>query len=185
MGAEASRAGAPGKDAGEGWRPMVAADLPVAEALATATYPGHPEDEAVLLERFRLFPEGCLAFGPVGAGWGYAVSHPWTFRSPPALNTLLGALPADPDTLHLHDLALLPSARGRNATAGALGRLSRVAAGLGLQRICLVAIGGLAPFWAKHGFVVVEDPCLLPVLRRYDPAALLMEKSVAQDCALE
>ena len=43
---------------------------------------------------------------------GYAVSHPGRLGRPPALDSRLGELPSDADCLYLHDVALLPEARG-------------------------------------------------------------------------
>jgi hypothetical protein len=39
--------------------------------------------------------------------------------APPELNTLLGRLPATPNMLFMHDLALLAEARGRGVSHGA------------------------------------------------------------------
>src|SRR6188472_3205326 len=94
------------------WRPMEPVDLDEVHSIADRTYPDHPEDFAILAERRQLFPVGCKVLDRDGAIVGYAISHPWLFGAPPALNSLLGALPAEPNTLYLHDLAIASAARG-------------------------------------------------------------------------
>ena len=95
------------------WRPMMAADLAAVERIAEIVHPAYPESEEVPAERLALFPAGCLiAEGALGEVLGYAVSHPGRLGRPPALDSRLGELPSDADCLYLHDVALLPEARG-------------------------------------------------------------------------
>ena len=76
------------------WRAMEAADLAAVERVAAHVHPDYPEDEAVFAERLSLCPEGCLVLArPLGDPCGYVVAHPWRLGQPPALNSLLGALP--------------------------------------------------------------------------------------------
>lgn len=133
----------------EPWRAMTAADLPEVSRIASLVHPDFPEDDAVFAERLALFPAGCL----FAAGAGYVLAHPWMRGRPPALNSQLGALPARAETLYLHDIALLPEARGQGAGEAALRYLERVARGLGLEEIALVAVSGSARFWGRMGFV--------------------------------
>lgn len=132
------------------WRPMIPADLPAVSAVAAVVHPDHPEDDAVLAERLALWPAGCLVLERSGRVAGYALSHPWAGPAP-ALNTLLRTLPANAALYYLHDLAILPEARGGGAGAAAVGLLAREAARLGLP-MGLVAVSGSAPFWARQGF---------------------------------
>ena len=71
------------------WRPMEPVDLEEVHSIADRTHPDHPEDFAVLAERRQLFPDGCKVLDRDGAIVGYAISHPWLFGAPPALNSLL------------------------------------------------------------------------------------------------
>ncbi|MCQ4161332.1 GNAT family N-acetyltransferase [Roseomonas sp. GC11] len=156
------------------WRPMRAADLPAVLAIADQVHTGYPEDAAVLAERQRLFPAGCwLLEGEGAAPWGYALSHPWHARRPPPLNTPLGALPEAPGCFYIHDVALLPAARGQGA-AGRLMPLLRMAAG-SLPGMALVAVHGSVPFWQRQGFRVVEAPELAAKLASYGQDARYME----------
>jgi len=136
------------------WRAMTAADLDAAERIADGVHPDYPEDHAVFAERLRLFPRGCLILNdpPVG----YAIAHPWSLDAPVRLNSLLGALPDAPNTLFLHDIALMPDARGRGDAAVGVAALEAVAADLRLPTMSLVAVGRAQSFWLARGFVAAE-----------------------------
>jgi len=156
------------------WRPMTVADLPAVMGIAGIVHPGYPEDEAVFAERLRLCPRGCLVAESGGALVAYAVSHPWHARRPPKLNSLLGALPPAPQTLYIHDIALLPSARGAGLGRAIVAQLADVARGDGLPSLSLVAVNGSAPFWRRQGFVIENAPALQESLRSYDGDAAFM-----------
>ena len=94
----------------------------------------------------------------------------------PALNMLLGAIPEAADTYYLHDLALLPAARGTGAAAMIVGDILRHARARGFAHASLVAVNGSLPFWYKHGFRVVDAPGLSGKLESYEAAARLMVK---------
>lgn len=133
---------------------MRAADLPVVAAIAAAVHPGHPERPEVFAERLALAPAGCHVLeATAGAVSGYAVTHPWLAEAPPPLDALLGTLPeAGPGAVwHIHDIALLPEARGAGHAAALLGRLLAAAA-RGFAGATLVALAGKAGYWERHGF---------------------------------
>ena len=158
------------------WRGLTALDLPDVEALAAAVHPAFPEELAVFAERQRLYPEGARLLELDGRSAGYVFSHPWRFGTLPPLNALLGAIPDDADTYYLHDLALLPAARGTGAAAMIVGDILRHARSAGLASISLVAVNGSVPFWYKHGFRPLEAPELADKLNSYEAAARLMVK---------
>ncbi len=148
------------------WRRMRPADLPAVEKLGNAIHLDHPEDAEIFAERLHLCPEGCHALdGPAGLA-GYIISHPWHASSPPALNTLLGTLPACPSTWYIHDLALHPTARGTGAAQTIVATLAAQ------PRIDLIAVGASPRFWARQGF----RPASLPTgkLSSYGAAAQFM-----------
>lgn len=163
------------------WRPMTAADLPAVMAIAAAVHPAYPEDHAVFAERLRLFPEGCLLLdGPEGL-LGYLVSHPWDCAAPPALDSLLGVLPARPGCFYIHDLALLPAARGSGAGSAAVTAVADLALRSGLPCLALVAVAGSSGFWQRHGFRERNVPALAAKLASYDDAALYLERPLGPD----
>lgn len=158
------------------WRTLTTLDLPALEAIASAVHPAFPEDAAVFAERQRLYPDGTRLLEVDGVPSGYLLSHPWRFKDLPALNSLLGSIPADADTYYVHDLALLPAARGTGAAAMIVGEILRHARARGFVSVSLVAVNGSLPFWYKHGFRVVAAPELAEKLASYEDAARFMVK---------
>ncbi len=138
------------------WRPMGRPDLPLAEAIAEQVHPTLPEDPVVFAERLRLFPGGCLMLAGDGISSGYAIAHPWRLAHPPALNTMLGLLPDDADTFFVHDLALLPAARGGGYAGIAVRLLAERATSMGLAAMSLIAAGTSHAFWRHIGFRPLE-----------------------------
>ncbi|WP_376090792.1 GNAT family N-acetyltransferase [Roseomonas sp. CCTCC AB2023176] len=160
---------------------MRADDLLACEAIGEAVHAAHPEDEGRMAEKFRLFPAGCLVLREAAGILGYAISHPWRSGEALALNAALGRLPDAADTLYLHDLALLPEARGKGAGLDLAERVAALAATLGYATVSIVAVGGTLRFWERAGFRVVEVPALVRVLQTYDAAAAYMQRAVAPD----
>ncbi|WP_244670719.1 GNAT family N-acetyltransferase [Rhodoplanes elegans] len=156
-------------------------DLDAVLSIAAVVHPDFPEDLAVFAERLRLAPDGCFVLaghtGPVGLA-GYLVSHPWHADTPPALDTLLSRLPDRPGSWYLHDLALLPAARGSGAGAAIVDRLAGHARASGFATMTLVAVGGSSGFWGRQGFSVVDDPALSQKLASYGETARFMRRDL-------
>jgi ribosomal protein S18 acetylase RimI-like enzyme len=162
---------------------MAEADIAEILAVAAVVHPSYPEDPAVFADRFRLYPAGCLVLdGDRGEGdrgiAAYLISHPWLHGRPPKLNRLLGALPAEPTTYYIHDLALLPRARGAGAASAAVGMLAEHAASAGFSTLSLVAVNDSAGFWRRRGFHTVADPAIDQSLASYDQAACFMVRDI-------
>lgn len=156
------------------WRVMEAGDLAAVSAIAARVHPGFPEDDAVLAEKRDLYPDGCRLLRVRGAPAGYVLSHPWTFGACPPLNARLGAIPPDASTFYIHDLALLPAARGTGAAGAVVGELKAHAGEAGLARLSLVAVNGSGGFWRRMGFCDVDLPGLAAKLASYGADARLM-----------
>lgn len=161
------------------WRAMRPADLRDVARVAARVHPLYPEKDAVFAERLNLYPAGsrvlCDAAGAVA---GYVVSHPWREGEIPALDSLLGALPGDRRCYYIHDIALLPEARGQGAAAAALAALAEQARRDGMAEMALVAIGGTQAFWERQGFRAVAAPQLGAKLASYDASARYMRRAV-------
>jgi ribosomal protein S18 acetylase RimI-like enzyme len=156
---------------------MAEGNLGAVLAVAAVVHPDFPEDVSVFAERLRLWPAGCFVLTPPDHPAplaGYVVSHPWRTGSPPALNSLLGALPDRADTYYLHDLALLPAARRSGAGAAVVDMLAQDARRCGFATMSLVAVGTSAGFWQRQGFLAVDDPSLAEKLASYGAAARSM-----------
>ncbi|MBN8928277.1 MAG: hypothetical protein BGO51_19330 [Rhodospirillales bacterium 69-11] len=150
-------------------------DLADVVRIAAAVHPpALAEAPAVFAERRDLYPAGTFLLEVGGRPTGYVLAHPWRAGTIPPLDTLLGALPSAADCLYLHDLALLPAARGLGA-AGAI--VTRLAAATTHPRLALVAVGGSAPFWRRQGFLPVVSATLGAKLEGYGPNACYMERT--------
>lgn len=160
------------------WRPMTAADFAACDAIAGVIHRDYPESAAITPERHRLYPRGCWTLDSGGTIVGYVVSHPWTERDPPALNTRLGALPDRAATHYIHDIALTPQARGAGAGSWILRRFVEIARAEGRASLSLTAVHGSAPFWMRQGFVLVDDAALDARLRTYSAQARFMERAL-------
>jgi GNAT superfamily N-acetyltransferase len=134
---------------------MREADLAAVSAISDAVHGRFTEPAAVYAERLALYPSGCLVLEQGGAVAGYLITHPWYRDAPPKLAAMLGAIPAHADSYYLHDIALLPAARGTGAARAALDFVKARARALGLSDIALMAVGGADRFWAAQGFAYV------------------------------
>ena len=163
------------------WRPMMAADLAAVDDLSARIHPDFPERPEVLAEKFRLFPGGCfvLAAAERQPG-GYCFSHPWRFGAPPALDTMLEALPRAATAYFIHDLTVESSLRGRNFASTLVPRLFETAGDAAIGRMMLVAVSGSAPFWSRMGFHRTDDDALQSATRtKYGAGAIHMNRDIA------
>ncbi len=160
------------------WRAMRPEDVPNVAAIAATIHPRFFEDAEVFAERQRLFPAGAMLLERHGLAAGYALSHPWRLGELPRLNSLLGAIPQDASTYYIHDLALLPEARGERAAGELVGSIEALARSLSFRSMSLVAVNGSRRFWERQGFEVVESSELSAKLGSYEESAVLMVKSL-------
>ncbi|MFT4275395.1 MAG: GNAT family N-acetyltransferase [Rhodopseudomonas sp.] len=157
------------------WRGMTPADLAAVNAIAAVVHAAYPEDATVFAERLALHPGGCFVLDTAHGLGGYLISHPWHLSQPPALNALLGSVPQPASTYYLHDVALLPEARGGGAASAVIRELVRHAAGIA-DNITLVALSGTVQFWQRQGFARLADPALDAKLKSYDAEACYMQR---------
>jgi GNAT superfamily N-acetyltransferase len=160
------------------WRAMRATDLPAVEALGNRIHATLPESAAVFAERCALFPAGAWVAEHKDRLAGYTLFHPWRSLSPPPLDSLLGNLPRDADTLYLHDVVVDPIRRSLGLAGAMIERLPAITRALSLPSIELIAVLGTANFWRGHGFVAIEDPMLAEPLAKYGEGACLMRRVI-------
>lgn len=156
------------------WRAMTPDDLEAVHALGERVHPGYPERIEVFAERLRLYAPGCRVLEAGGAMAGYVISHPWHPMTPPKLDSLLVMMPTFPATFYIHDLALLPAARGTGAGAAAVADLVAHTEAIGLADLSLVAVNASVPFWRRQGFDIVESRSIAAALASYDEEARFM-----------
>ena len=161
------------------WRAMEVEDLDRVMAIAEVVHPDYPEDRAVFAERLALYPDGCAMAEADGACIGYIVIHPGRLGVPPPLDSPLGTLPEAPDCLYLHDVALLPAARGLGLGVAALERMDALAARQGFRWLALTSTPGARAFWDAQGFLPQDGgPGLAAKLESYGGGMTYMTKPV-------
>ncbi|SDP45365.1 Ribosomal protein S18 acetylase RimI [Phyllobacterium sp. YR620] len=161
------------------WRLMEAGDLASINAMAEVIHPDFPEDDSVFRERMRLYGNGCFVLeSRGGALHGYAVTHPWQIYAMPALNSLLVELPTQPSTYYLHDIALMPTARGSGAAARIVAVLAEQARREDLANMSLVSVNNSVGFWEKQGFKTENLPELEEKLKTYSEDARFMVRQL-------
>ena len=157
---------------------MQASDLPAVMRIAAQVHPDYPEDEAIFVERQQLYAPGCWVRQQADELCGYLVSHPSRLGMPPALNSLLHALPSPASSYYLHDIALLPAARGANAAGEILAKLCTQAVHEGLDNLSLIAVHQSSPFWQKQQFQPANHLVPADKLHSYDTAACYMVRAL-------
>lgn len=162
------------------WDLMNVDDLPEVEQVMLDTYPHLPEETAAFLERIRLFPQGCRVLRHLNSNrvHGYVISHPWAQYDIPPLASLLGALPTKAEVFYIHDIALLPEARGCGAAREILSDISQLARSLYINRFALVALASAKDFWSSRGFREIHREALKEKLTSYGRGAAYMQRSV-------
>lgn len=161
------------------WRQMTPDDLPAVLKVADQVHPDFPEDHAVFAERLNLYPAGALVLERDGTIRGYLLSHPWHSGKPPALNSLLGAIPIEADRYYIHDLALLPSERGTGMAGVVIEQMMAYARAARFPAMSLIAVNGSIPFWNRFGFTVDDSAQAREYTRSYDADARMMVRTLA------
>lgn len=156
------------------WTPLSPADLKHVSDIARQVHRDFPEGDAVFAERLQLCPAGCWLLKVDDTPAGYLLSHPFPLGRLPALNSLLGEIPEGADSFYIHDLALMPAARGTGAAGSMVEQLAVSALDKGYARMSLVAVNSSQGFWTRHGFEVVNRPELASKLLSYEKAARFM-----------
>jgi GNAT superfamily N-acetyltransferase len=160
------------------WRPATKPDLDAIQRIADRIHPELPERPEIFAEKLALFAEGCFVLAGEAAIAGYAFAHPWHLKQIPPLDTLLHALPPAPECLFVHDVAVLPEARGHGAAAMLVAILTRVAKKHDLPRLALVSVYGSDVLWAAQGFKPAKDKALQAALTPYGESAKYMMRKL-------
>jgi hypothetical protein len=156
------------------WRPATAGDLQEINRIADQIHITLPERDEVFEEKIRLSPETCFVLVRHNELVGYGISHPWYLYNVPALDTFLGALPSLPECLFIHDVAILPEARGGGAAGTLVELVNDIARSREIPYLALVSVYNTEPVWARYGFRTVSDPTLAEKLRQYGDIAKYM-----------
>ena len=162
------------------WRRAHATDLEAISAIAARIHPDLPERPEVLAEKMRLYPDGCHVLEAGDEIRGYGLAHPWTQHRIPPLDDFLERLPEDADCLYIHDVAVLPDARGGVARAY-VAEIEQLAQSSGITRLALVSVYGTRVLWERLGFQpVTPDAVLREKLESYGANATYMLRKLAE-----
>ena len=85
-----------------------------------------------------------------------------------------------PDTLYLHDMAVLPACAGQGLAQALLAPLWAQGAAWGLRHTALVSVQGSQGYWERHGYAVqpLADALQRARLASYGEGAVYMVKSL-------
>ncbi|KAF2748230.1 hypothetical protein M011DRAFT_467272 [Sporormia fimetaria CBS 119925] len=161
------------------WRALSTHDLTSLLHTADTIHSSLPESRQVFAERLSLYPNGCFALVNPKSNefYGYIISHPIKRRQPPGLDSLLGQIAPDAEQYYIHDLAILPEARGCGYAREGVERVLGVAERGGFGECCAVAVYGTKGFWERWGFKSVEVGKELEMkVRSYGDDATFLER---------
>jgi predicted N-acetyltransferase YhbS len=155
--------------------PMAEADLDAVLAVQAACYPAAMREAAdVVRARLRASPGTVLVARDADGVCGYLFAYPSRLGKVTPLGGDF-ALPPDPDTLYLHDLAVAPRAAGRGVARRLVDAM--LARAGGLRHAALVSVQDSRRFWESLGYLpAVGDPAALAT---YPADALYMAQRLS------
>jgi hypothetical protein len=162
------------------WLPLSASDIESVDKIAAAIHPGLAERPEIMAEKINLFPMGCRKLVLHGVMMGYALAHPWTLFSAPALDEFIVSIPKGANCVHIHDIAVLPEARGRRCIEDYVALVRTLAAELNAPKLACVSVYDTEALWARYGFEVDARGPARGALAAYGPTARYMTADVRE-----
>lgn len=134
--------------------PMTEADIDAAVSVQKEAFtPDLCEDPHVFRNRIERFGHYYRMAYLDGRAVGYVICFPWKLGDSPVNNQVFPEELPEADCFFLHDIALLPEARGTGLAQALINEVYNVADGLGFDAVSLVAVKQSGSFWDKMGFV--------------------------------
>jgi ribosomal protein S18 acetylase RimI-like enzyme len=143
------------------WQPITPGDLQTVQEIGDFVHPHIPESFEVLREKYTLFPQGCYKLIRNNKTVGYGISHAWLIQVIPAVDVYLGVLPEHPDCIHVHDIGILPQARGEGAASAYMNIIKDLALSMGIKKLSAVSVYGTEILWGRLGFEVTKTAASL------------------------
>lgn len=160
-------------------RALVSADLPALLRIQLACYgEGFIESAAVYARRLASAVNCSLVCERDGQVCAYLAAY----RSLPGKVTPLHGdfdnTPTLPDTLYLHDMAVLPAFAGQGLAQALLERAWADGRKQGLTHTALVSVQGSREYWARHGYLAqpLDDVDARLRLASYGDGAVYMAR---------
>ena len=166
-------------------RPLTLADLPALLAVQQACYGAGFVESAEVFARRLASPANCslVAVRDSGELMAYlAAYHSVRGKVTPLQGDFEAvAPPGAPDTLYLHDMAVLPQCAGRGLARALLAPLWAQAAARGLRHSALVSVQGSQAYWERQGYAVqaLADARERQRLAGYGAGAVYMLRTLA------
>ncbi|MCE1191454.1 MAG: GNAT family N-acetyltransferase [Acidovorax sp.] len=171
-------------------RPLAAADLPGLLAVQRACYGEGFVESAEVFARRLASPVNCsLVLEHAGKVCAYLAAYRSHLNKVTPLHGDFGAdrptapgraaAPA-PDTLYLHDMAVLPALAGQGLARALLAPVWERARQEGLRHSALVSVQGSQGYWERHGYAVqpLADAAQREHLASYGEGAVYMVRSL-------
>ena len=157
-------------------RPLTLADLPGLLAVQHACYgEGFVESAEVFARRIASPAQCSLVLEDGGLVCAYLAAYDSALGKITPLHGDFEPVP-QPDTLYLHDMAVLPALAGRGLARALLEPLWHQAIARGLRQSALVSVRGSQGFWERHGYAAqpLHDAAQRQRLAAYGAGALYM-----------
>ena len=158
--------------------PMSAADIPEAVRVQAKAFPEDlRETPEVFANRFARYGGYFRMAVQNGQMVGYMICFPWKLGDSPVNNETFPEDLPEPDCFYIHDIALLPEARGAGISRAMLEDAYQTAHTLGFDAVSLVAVGQSGSYWDRNGFMpytLVGPRKLARIQDIYGPGARLM-----------
>ena len=133
-------------------------DWPLIAQIQDACYPAEAREQVETLQcHWQVAPQFCFVAETGGKVIAYFFAHPWPKRVPPPIDTHYSEIPKNADSMFIHDLALLPEARGTGLATLLVKHLFEVSSLAGFSHHSLISVQGTLHFWKKLGFSEVNN----------------------------
>ena len=162
-------------------RPLTLADLPGLLAVQRACYGAGFVEGADVFARRLASPAQCsLVLEDGGRVCAYLAAYDSLLGKVTPLHGDFETAP-QPDTLYLHDMAVLPQLSGRGLARALLEPLWHKAVARGLRRSALVSVQDSQSFWERHGYAAqpLQDAAQRQRLAAYGAGALYMVRRLS------
>lgn len=149
-------------------------------AVQLACYgPGYAESTEVFARRLASPAQCCLVVEQAGEVVAYLAAYRSCLGKVTPLHGDFARY-AHPDTLYLHDMAVLPRCAGQGLASALLQPLWTQARAEGLRHSALVSVQGSQGYWARHGYAAqpLTDALQRELLAGYGEDAVYMVRGV-------
>jgi ribosomal protein S18 acetylase RimI-like enzyme len=112
---------------------------------------------------------------------GYMICFPWTLGDTPINNEKFPENIPQPNCFYIHDITLLPQARGTGLAKAMIEESYKMARELGFSQVELVSVSQSGNYWDKVGFEAYADITekkRASILKVYGEGARLMIKEI-------